>query len=103
MHRKSLSACVILVALTLWPVGPASAVEYESGYRSCAGLGEQVVVTYGRTKGYAKHVQNELFKNFGWSAGWRNTSWDRGARTANWRVSGSVDLDGGYTRASCPG
>lgn len=80
----------------------AYAVEYESGYRSCAGVGGGIVVTYGRTKGYPRHVQNTVYKDLDWSVGWQTTSFRKSYTTANWQVSGSTDLEGGYTRAGCP-
>lgn len=100
--KPALALALVLLVCGIIPHASAAPVEVKGGYRSCAGVGGGVVVTYGKTKGYVSHTQNSEDKDFGYSSGWKTTQWRKGYRTAFWEVSASIELDGGYTRAACP-
>ncbi len=102
MFKRITVATILAVGLITPTAIGASATEYKGGYRSCAGVGDQQVATRGKTKGTVTHIQNGVGLTFGYSTNWWVTVWNAGYRTANWQVSGTVDLDGAGTYAYCP-
>lgn len=98
------------VAFAFTTVGPvavpavsAMAAGQESGYTSCAGVGNQEVVSRGYTTGTPTHFQNSVALTYPSSGSvYRVTNWNNANRTANWTVKTTATLNAAGTYAYCP-
>ena len=103
-NNANRGACIAAATITFVALssGVAGAAGQESGYQSCAGLGNQEVVSRGYTTGTPKHTQNGVSVTFPSSSSLRVTNYNRLLRTANWTVSTTGSLNASGTYAYCP-
>ena len=96
-----LAASLLIVGVV---ASPAGAVETRSGYKSCAGVGANEVVTRGEGRGDQVHEQRGASRCFDVTTSQRVVrTWNNNYITAQWEVRINNEMYGAGTYAYCPG
>lgn len=102
MFNRKVTVGLATAGLITLSAGAALASGQESGYQSCAGVGNNEVVSRGYTTGTPTHIQNGVSYTFPPSSGYQVTNFNNLNRTANWTVKTSGTLNAAGTYAYCP-
>lgn len=101
--KRKIAVGFTTVGLVAVPAVSAVAAGQESGYKSCAGVGNQEVVSRGYTTGAPTHIQNGVALTYPSSGStYLVTNWNNANRTANWTVKTTGTLNAAGTYAYCP-